>query len=82
MECKELLAQLGEYIDGELDDCLCEALEEHLDGCDPCRVVVDNLRGTVQIYKNCEPYQVPIEFQKHLSELLRKRWKECHSDEE
>ena len=82
MDCRKLLAELGEYIDGELDDSICGELEKHLADCDPCRVVVDNLRGTVKIYKDCEPMPMPESFQKHLNELLQKRWKECHSDEE
>ena len=82
MDCRKLLAELGEYIDGELDESICKELEKHLADCDPCRVVVDNLRGTVQIYKDCEPIEVPVKFQEHLHELIQKRWKERHSDEE
>ena len=43
---------------------------------------VMRLRGTVQIYKDCEPIEVPVKFQEHLHELIQKRWKERHSDEE
>jgi anti-sigma factor RsiW len=81
MDCRKLLGQLGEYVDGEIDPAICAELEKHLADCDPCRMVVDNLRGTVQIYKDCEPYDVPIRFQEQLHELLQKRWKECHPDD-
>ncbi len=48
--CKQLLGSLSEYVDGELDEDLCSALEQHLEGCDDCRIVVDTLRKTVYLY--------------------------------
>jgi hypothetical protein len=32
---------------------------ENLDGCDPCRVVVDNLRRTITLCKNGAPHEDP-----------------------
>jgi anti-sigma factor (TIGR02949 family) len=48
--CQKLLASLGEYVDGELSSDLCSALEQHLMGCQRCRIVVDTLRKTVDLY--------------------------------
>lgn len=48
--CQSLLASLGSYVDGELSEELCTALERHLLGCQRCRIVVDTLRKTVDLY--------------------------------
>ncbi len=53
--CKHLLGSLSEYIDGELEARLCAELEEHLEGCEDCRVVVNTLRKTVELYRQAEP---------------------------
>jgi len=46
-ECRDLLAQLSDYLDGELEARLCAELEKHLAGCDDCRVLVDTTRKTL-----------------------------------
>jgi anti-sigma factor RsiW len=48
--CKRLLGSLSEYVDGELDEELCSVLEHHLEDCEDCRIVVDTLRKTVNLY--------------------------------
>jgi anti-sigma factor RsiW len=48
--CQELLAQLSDYIDGELDAALCIELETHLAQCQDCRVMVDTVRKTITLY--------------------------------
>lgn len=71
MKCEELLAMLNEYVDGPIDPGICEAFEKHLAGCNPCQVVVDNIRQTIMLYKNGQPYVLPQEFRKSLHAVLR-----------
>jgi len=47
--CKSLFAQLSHYLDGQLDDSMCEQLERHLDGCEQCKAFLDNLESTVHL---------------------------------
>lgn len=75
MKCEELLAALNDYVDGELDPGICDAFEEHLEGCNPCQVVIDNIRQTITLYKAGEPYQMPEEFHRRLCGKLRELWK-------
>lgn len=49
-DCKYLLGSLSDYIDGDLEDELCAELEQHLSGCEDCRIVVDSLNKTVYLY--------------------------------
>ena len=78
MKCEELLKLLNEYVDGTVDPAICDDFEKHMAGCNPCQVVVDNIRKTITLYKNGAPYELPVEFRTKLHTSLRKRWKEAH----
>ena len=75
MKCEELLAALNEYVDGERQLALCRQLEEHLANCNPCQVVIDNIRQTITLYKAGSVYPLPAELHEQLCEVLRERWK-------
>jgi anti-sigma factor RsiW len=49
--CHEFLGSLSEYVDGTLDDSLCAEIERHMTGCDNCRIVIDTLRKTIELYQ-------------------------------
>jgi anti-sigma factor RsiW len=53
-ECHRLIHLLSDYVDGELDESLCRELEEHINGCDNCRIVVNTLKKTVSLYQTEE----------------------------
>ena len=76
MNCEELLAMLNEYVDGGVDPGVCEQFEHHLAGCNPCQVVVDNIRQTITLYKEGEPYELPLPFRERLRAALRAKWRE------
>lgn len=46
--CKEMFAELSNYLDDELDDSLCEELEKHMDGCEPCKAFISSLEMSIQ----------------------------------
>lgn len=73
-----MLKMLNEYIDGEIDPGVCEEFETHLKGCDPCQVVIDNIRRTITLYKEDEVFEIPITFRNRLHSALKDRWKEKH----
>jgi anti-sigma factor RsiW len=79
MKCAELLAALNEYVDGAVDSVICEEFEKHMAGCNPCQVVVDNIRQTITLYKAGKPYPLPVKFRQRLHAALRQRWKETHA---
>ena len=74
MNCDELLAILNEYVDGSVDPGVCETFEKHLAGCNPCQVVVDNIRQTITLYKDGQPYELPAAFHRKLHDALRQRF--------
>ena len=77
MHCKDLLEVLSDFVDGELDESLCSDIEAHLEGCEPCRVVIDGTRKTIALFKDNLPeeYQIPPEVKDRLQSLLRERWR-------
>jgi RNA polymerase sigma-70 factor, ECF subfamily len=46
--CKELFAELSNYIDEELDDSLCTELEKHMNGCEPCQAFLASLERSIE----------------------------------
>jgi RNA polymerase sigma-70 factor (ECF subfamily) len=46
--CKAMFAELSNYLDEQLDDSLCEELEKHLEGCDPCQAFLAGLEATIR----------------------------------
>lgn len=76
MKCEELLAMLNDYVDGGVDPGVCEQFEKHLAGCNPCQVVVDNIRKTITLYQDGQPYDLPVEFRTRLHSTLRAKWLE------
>lgn len=77
MTCEELLKALNQYVDeGDAAIAGCEAFKEHLAGCNPCQVVVDNIRSTISLYKAGQIYPMPEEFQERLRAVLQKKWRE------
>lgn len=69
---------LNEYVDGTVDPAICAEFEKHMAGCNPCQVVVDNIRKTVTLYKNGQPHELPQEFRTKLHVTLRQCWREKH----
>jgi predicted anti-sigma-YlaC factor YlaD len=74
MTCRELLGALNEYVDGETQSALCQALQEHLADCNPCRVVIDNIRHTITLYRIAERNTLPAGLHEQLRTMVRQRW--------
>ena len=58
--CKALFAELSDYLDEQLDDSLCEELEKHFDGCQPCKAFLASLEATIE-----ECRQTPVHAPDH-----------------
>lgn len=56
--CKAMFAELSNYLDEQLDDSLCEELERHMDGCEPCQAFIASLERAVEQCRK-SPMEVP-----------------------
>jgi len=75
VKCEDLLRALNDYVDGDIDPAVCEAFAGHLADCNPCQVVVDNIRQTITLYREQgAAIEVPIRFRDSLRQELRRRW--------
>jgi predicted anti-sigma-YlaC factor YlaD len=74
MKCDELLDAVNEYLDGETRSALCAALQGHLADCHSCRLVIDNLRQTITLYRSGESVGLPAGLHEELCAILRERW--------
>jgi Putative zinc-finger len=76
MTCEELLKALNDYVDGAELTEICAEFAQHLAGCNPCQVVVDNIRQTISLYRDGQRYPLPKAFEERLQQNLKSRWEE------
>jgi len=79
MKCDEILSSINDYLDGETESALCRALRQHLVGCKTCRVVIDNLRQTITLYRAGQEIPLPQGLDERLQAIMRVRWAELHA---
>jgi anti-sigma factor RsiW len=60
MDCKDVLANLSCYIDGEGSNELRRALEEHTSRCRRCRVVFDSTEKMLKVVTDADAFEVPL----------------------
>jgi len=68
--CKQLIAQLSSFLDGELDDAMCKKIEQHLATCPNCSMVVDTTKKTITLYRDAPSEEMPRHVREHLIEIL------------
>ena len=73
MNCRQIIAELSNYIDGELDASLRQEIESHLHGCKECEVVVNQTRLTVDIFCDAQLVELPQDVRERLHQTLQKK---------
>ncbi len=70
--CNQLLDNLSAFVDGELREELCQEIQQHIDECENCQVVVDTLRKTIYLVKSnaAEPVDLPADVRERLFHRL------------
>jgi anti-sigma factor (TIGR02949 family) len=69
--CHDLMETLSDYVDGDLSPVLCEELERHLRECPNCRIVVNTLRKTIELYqKETQEETLPSDVRERLFRRL------------
>jgi len=69
--CHDLMETLSDYVDGDLNPVLCEELERHLRECPNCRIVVNTLRKTIELYqKETQEETLPSDVRERLFRRL------------
>ena len=73
MNCKGLIREISDYLDGDLAVETLTEIEIHLQRCKDCRLIVDTTRKTIAIYCNAEPLPLPSEVRERLHQALLSR---------
>lgn len=71
LDCRQVLAELSNYVDDEVTLELKRAIEEHLARCGRCWVVYDTTRKTLLIVTANRATATPIEVSQRLHARLR-----------
>ena len=69
--CKAMFAELSDYLDEHLDDSLCEELERHMKGCEPCQAFVATLEATIEQCRNSASECPPAKSARLREELIQ-----------
>ena len=71
MNCKVVIREISNYIDGDLSVTLRQELEIHLHNCEHCTVVLKQVEMTVELFCDAEPVDLPADVRARLYEALR-----------
>lgn len=67
IRCKDYLSRISDYVDGDLSPELCATLEAHMMECENCRIVVNTLRKTIDLYHDtAEEGSLPVNVRSRL----------------
>ena len=73
MNCKSLIREISDYIDGDLELSVKQELEQHLEHCGECKMVVDQTRLTVEVFCDSKPVELPGDVKSRLHDALRRK---------
>ena len=71
--CRELVALLCDFIDGELSAEQCQHIQQHLDVCPPCVVYIETYRVTIRLSRKLPSEPIPATLAEKLKALLEQR---------
>ena len=78
LNCKKVLLEISNYLDGNLDEDLKRDLETHIRMCRHCKVVFDTTRKTIELYCDGKLFTLPDDVRTRLHESLRRKWMAKH----
>ena len=73
MNCKGVIRELSNYIDGDLDPVVKQELERHLEHCEDCTMIVDQTKKSVEILCDAKPVELPADVRSRLHAALRQK---------
>jgi anti-sigma factor RsiW len=69
--CKEVLANISGYLDGELETTACDAIERHCRECPECAALVSGLRQTLGLCRQAGTMPLPDTVRQRARERVR-----------
>jgi anti-sigma factor RsiW len=72
IDCQAILENISAYLDGDLDQTACDAIERHCHGCPRCGEVVKSLRETVGLCRQAGSAPLPESVRQRARESVRR----------
>jgi predicted anti-sigma-YlaC factor YlaD len=60
IDCSQIMAQLSDYLDGEVSRDTKQMVEAHLAKCRRCSLVYSTTRRTLRIVTECGAFTIPV----------------------
>jgi anti-sigma factor RsiW len=79
LNCKAVVREISNYIDGDLDAATKQEIERHLNHCEDCNLIVNQTKMTVDIFCDSKPVELPEEVRTRLHEALRRKMQKSKS---
>jgi len=76
ISCSDFMAEIGNYLEGDLAAEVRQQIENHLSHCQTCHVVVDSTRKTLQIVTDTGSFDLPEAVSKPITERVMARIRE------
>ena len=73
-KCHDYIDNLNDFLDGELDEALCQDIQKHIGECKNCRIMVDSMKMTVTLCREGKEEQLPPALENKLNNLLKQKW--------
>ena len=70
--CEEIFSVLSEYIDGELSEELCQAIQAHNGDCPACQAFVETYTKTIELVRKQPSEPLPPAVKEELSASLKR----------
>jgi anti-sigma factor RsiW len=71
LNCKAVIREISNYIDGELDSATQQELERHLAHCEDCAMILNQTKRSIEILCDSEPIPIPADLHSRLHAALR-----------
>lgn len=69
-KCGEIFSLLSDYLNLELPPEVCQEMEAHIAGCEPCVEFTDSLRKTVELCRQYKADELPVTLGQNAREQL------------
>ncbi len=76
MNCKGVIRELSDYIDGDLDPVIVKELERHLEHCEDCKMILDQTKQSIDIYCGSKRVSLPGDVRSRIHSALRAQMRE------
>jgi len=73
LNCRSIIREISDYLDGEIELSEKQELERHLEDCIDCKMVVDQTRLTVDVFCDSKPVELPADVKFRLHDALHRR---------